>query len=100
MNERNNDRSERKINTDQVVNYLNHAFSRAASKASSKLGNRALRTVVDGTVETTALYDYQVEFCYLVDTIQRGATYIVPKVIQDANDLIARLEQEGTEKGE
>jgi len=35
-----------------------------------------------------------------VDAIQRGATYIVPKVIQDANDLIARLEQEGTEKGE
>jgi len=73
MNERNYDRSERKINTDQVVNYLNHAFSRAASKASSKLGNRALRTVVDGTVETTALYDYQVEFCYLVDAIQMGS---------------------------
>lgn len=95
-----NERYEKKINVDQVVSYLSHAFSKAQSRAVSKIGNKALRTVVDGAVETTALYDYQVEFCHLVNEIQRGPVYIVPKVIQDANDLIARLEQEGTEKGE
>lgn len=98
MSER-TDRNERKINIPQVVNYLNHAFAKAMSKSANRLGGRATRTVVDGKVETTPLYDYQVEFCYLVDEIQRGPIYITPKVIQDANDLIARLEKEGEEKG-
>jgi len=92
------DRSDRKINLPQVVNYLNHAFAKAMSKAIPALGNKATRTVFDdGQVETTALYEYQVDFCYLVDEIQRGPTYIIPKVIQDANDLIARLEREGSQ---
>lgn len=93
------DRSERRINLPQVVGYLNHAFAKAMSKASSKIGNKATRTELDnGRVETTLLYEYQVDFCYLVDEIQRGPSYIIPKVIQDANDLIAALEREG-EKG-
>jgi hypothetical protein len=93
------ERSERRINLPQVVGYLNHAFAKAMSKASSALGNKAVRIVHDdGRIETTTLYEYQVDFCYLIDEIQRGPTYIIPKVIQDANDLIARLEREG-EKG-
>lgn len=93
------ERPERRINIPQVVNYLSHAFAKAHGKVSHKLGGRATRTVVGDKVETTPLYDYQVEFCYLVDEIQRGPLYIIPKVIQDANDLIARLEREGEEKG-
>ena len=93
------EKPERKINIPQVVNYLSHAFAKAHGRVSGKLGGRATRVVVDGKVETTPLYDYQVEFCYLIDEIQRGPLYIIPKVIQDANDLIARLEKEGEEKG-
>lgn len=79
---------EKKINTDQVCGYLNHTFGRAQQKLSHVSGNRNHRG--------TKLYDYQVEFCYLIDEIQRGPTYILPKVIQDANQLITNLEQEGS----
>lgn len=89
--------AENKINIDQVVNYLYHAFERASSRAAARTGSKAVRIEHDnGSVETTTLYDYQVELCYLLNEIQRGPSYIVPKIIQDANDLISKLEREGT----
>ena len=85
---------DQKINIDHVVRYLNHAFAKAMSKATGKIGNKALRTEKKGKVTTTTLYDYQVKFCYLIDDIQRGPIYIAPKKIQEANELIAKLEDE------
>jgi hypothetical protein len=79
---------EKRIDTDRVVEYLNRAFANAMHKAGAKLGDK-------DNSKGTVLYDYQVEFCYLIDSIQRDPSYIVPKKIQEANDLIARLEQEG-----
>lgn len=100
MTERTERVEKRAINVEQVVNYLSHSFAKAASKAAPKIGNRAIRTVANGNVHTTTLYNYQVDFVYLVNEIQRGPMYIVPKLIQDANDLIARLEKEEDKKGE
>ncbi len=77
---------ERKINTEQVVSYLSHAFVQAMRKAQYNIGNRNFKG--------TTLYVYQTEFCYLVDEIQRGPEYILPNVIQDANALIIALEKE------
>lgn len=77
---------EKKINVEQVVTYLNHAFSRAQQKVIQAIGNRNFKG--------TRLYDYQVDFCYLIDEIQRGPAYILPKTIQDANQLISSLEKE------
>lgn len=78
---------EQKINVEQVVQFLSRAFSNAMNKASNVLGRDNSRG--------TKLYEYQVEFCYLVDEILRGPVYIVPVHIQSANELIAKLEQEG-----
>lgn len=75
---------EKKINVEQVVGYLNHAFVRAQQRAVQAIGNR--------NFQGTKLYDFQVEFCYLIDEIQRGPVYILPKVIQDVNQLILALE--------
>lgn len=82
-----NDKQEKKIDVDRVVEYLRRAFAAAQEKFVEKR---------DGykNGKGTTLYQYQVDFCYLIDEIQRGPTFSVPKVIQDANDLIARLEQE------
>jgi hypothetical protein len=77
---------ERKINTEQVVSYLSHAFISAMKKAQPLVGNR--------NHKGTTLFEYQVDFCYLVDEIQRGPEYILPKIIQDANQLIVELERE------
>lgn len=85
---------QQKINVDNVVRYLNHAFAKAMQKATSKIGNKALRTDVNGKISTTALYDYQINFCYLIDDIERGPRYIAPKKIQEANELIAKLDSE------
>ena len=81
---------EKKINTEQVVAYLSHAFDRAAHKMAPVIGNR--------NHKGTKLYEYEVDFCYLVDEIQRGPEYILPKVIQDANQLIFKLERETIEE--
>lgn len=77
---------EKKINTEQVVSYLSHAFARAMQKAQPQVGSR--------NHKSTTLHEYQVDFCYLVDEIQRGPEYILPKIIQDANQLIVCLENE------
>jgi len=86
---------EKDINVNDVVKYLNRAFSKAAYKSGDILGRVATRTVNDsGYVHTTAMYDYQVSFAYLINTIQRGEKYASRKAIQQANDLIHDLEQE------
>lgn len=83
---------EKKINVEQVIGYLNHAFIRAQQKAIPAIGNRNFRG--------SKLYDFQVDFCYLIDEIQRGPVYILPKIIQDANQLIVALERQTYEKEE
>lgn len=76
-----------RINTEQVVGYLSHAFAKATIRA---INNGVSRDNYSGTT----LYKYQVEFSYLINEIQRGPIYIVPMHIQEANDLIAKLEKE------
>ena len=85
----------REVKVSEVTNYLNRAFAKAAIKAAKRIGIKAVRSRnARGKIETTPMYDYQVEFCYMINKIQRGPKYIAPKVIQEANDLIASLEAE------
>lgn len=84
---------DKEINIDEVVKYLNRAFSRATYSSSSVLGNKAIRFKnKDKVWETTSLYDYQVEFCYIIDEIQRSPKYIAVKAIQKAYALIREVE--------
>ncbi len=86
---------EREINIDEVVKYLSRAFQKASVKAAGSIGVRANRSKdKNGDWQTTAMYDYQVEFCYLMDNITRGPRYISTKSIQLANELIANLDAE------
>lgn len=77
----------KKIDTDQVSKYLQRAFSNAQSKAVSSLGHDNSRG--------SKLYEFQTEFAYLLDDIQRGPSYIVSMKISEANKLIELLEREG-----
>lgn len=90
------ERENKEINLDDVVKYLNRAFSKAAYKASGNIGKSAVRFKDDnGDWDTTTLYDYQVDFAYLIHKIQRDIHYSSRKAaIQAANDLIKQLESE------
>ena len=74
----------KKIDIKQVVSYLNHTFYSAQQE--SGLGSKCVRG--------TLLHTYQVDFCHMINTIQRGPSYIVPKTISAANELIEQLKQE------
>lgn len=73
----------KKIDIEQVVNYLSFAFAKATSDFAALNGSK--------NHKGTDLYDYQIEFCYLVDDIQRGPRYIAPKKISEANELIDKV---------
>jgi enhancing lycopene biosynthesis protein 2 len=75
----------KEINIPQVVAYLNNAFS----KATKPLGFK--------NIKGTKLYDYQVEFMYLIDSIQRDPSYMAPKAIARANSLIDEVCNEVSE---
>ena len=85
------------INIPEVVGYLNRAFSLALDKAqdTGNLGKQAVRKVDEttGNIITTPLYDYQVEFAYLIDNIQRSPAYIVPRYISEANSLLETVKE-------
>lgn len=66
------------IDSDRVVRHLSRNFAQAT---------RDMGKVVKGN----QLYTYQVEFAHMIDEIQRGPTYLMPKVIADANELIASI---------
>ena len=76
---RNAPREQKEINIPQVLGYLQSTFSRAA-------GSRNVRVE-----KGMPIYDFQVEFCYLLDAIQNGPKYIVPKTISKANALIEQM---------
>ncbi len=74
------------INVEQVVSYLNHTFAKMADEVFGPLRAKATKG--------TTLYSYQVDHCYLIDDIQRGPIYMLPKVISAANDNIAKMKTE------
>lgn len=71
----------REINIKQVCDHLSWLFANA-----TKGQGRAIRG--------NKLHEYQVDFCYYLDDIQRGPTYIVPKVIAECNEFLDRMTQE------
>ena len=81
-------RDTKKIDVKQVVGFLSHSFANTAEEV---FGPRTR------AVKGTLLYGYQVDFCHLIDEIQRGPRYMLPKVISSVNDLIAELKEENTE---
>lgn len=72
--------NQKPINIDQTAAYLSAAFANATRKFKGR------------NHKGTELYDYQVEFCWLIHEITAGPPYIAPVPIQQANDLITEIE--------
>ncbi len=92
---RDNNRRERKqIDVHQVLDYLNRAFDKASEPFGPR--SKAVRKgpgKKPGPPVGSALYEHQIEFCYLIDDIERGPKYMRPKAIQFANDLINSMKE-------
>lgn len=73
------------VDIDKVINYLTRAFSNAQQKAIQKFGPK--------NNKGTPLYDYQVDFMYMLNDIRFGPRYISSMRITEANELIAELEK-------
>lgn len=77
------------IPVDKVVRYLNNAFAKAtAGMGKAVAANKKTNT------KATPLYTLQVEFAHMIDEIQRGPNYIVPKTISEANEFIDKIHED------
>ena len=87
----------KEIDVARVINHLNHAFEEATTKMGKTI-SPFIGSQQNGQITKSSefprgneLYQLQVEFCYFVDEIARGAVYISPKTIAECNDFIAKI---------
>lgn len=66
------------VDVNRVVAHLNRNFRAAISRLDSK-------------ADAAKIKRHQIDFSYMIDEIQRGPSYLAPKIIADANELIAAL---------
>jgi hypothetical protein len=71
----------RKIDVNHVCDHLSWLF-----KSATQGQGRAVRG--------NKLHQWQVDFAYYVDNIQRGPSYIVPKIIAECNEFLDKISQE------
>lgn len=93
---------DKEINIEQVVRYLTNAFSKAThgmGRATRHYVTQNWKRDNDGHftvavplttphIEQTKLYGIQVNFAYMINDIQTGPKYLIPKVISDCNRMI------------
>lgn len=70
--------------TPQLIAQASDSFSAACSRLSSVVGSRANN-------KGTELYDYQVEFAYLMREITDGPIYIAPKYLTKIDELVLSM---------
>ena len=77
---------------EEEVDALKESMSRAVWQAMTTLG-------FDNS-KGTSLYDYQVEFCYLIDSVERDSKFIATKQLPKIRELISNLRKECNEAKE
>lgn len=77
----NNNQGAKAIDVSRVVRHLNANFKAATQKLGGGRKNE----------RGTELYKLQCDFAYMIDEIERGPVYLMPKIISDANELIAAI---------
>lgn len=69
-----------------TISFLNRSFREASEEYRARAGSNS-------NVRGSVLYDYQVEFSYLIDNIQRGPVFFAIQHIAEANELIGKLQK-------
>lgn len=73
---------------ERTISYLSSSFSRARESMLS----RAYSSKGDKQNILAELKEYETELCYLIDDIQRGHLYLIPKRVSDVNILVRQVE--------
>lgn len=73
----------------QSVDYLNRAFARARKDYIDITGERSVKSRWG---KGTTIYQFEVDYCYIINEIQQGSIYVVAKNIAQANVIIQRLQ--------
>lgn len=76
----------RPSNIDQTISYLRNAFTNATRNLGFK------------NHKGTNLYDYQVEFSWIMHEITNGSWYAIPDYVKKANELIDEINGNSTSK--
>lgn len=70
----------------------------AALKESMNRANwQAMTTLGFDNSRGTRLYEYQVEYCYMIDSIERDSRFVAGKLIPKVRELISNLRKECNE---
>jgi len=80
------ERKDRRSSNDQTVSFLKHSFAMATRPLGFK------------NHKGTKLYDYQVDFSWIMHEITNGIPHSVPEYVKQANQLIAKIEEEVKKK--
>lgn len=78
MSQEQNNQPVKSVDVNRVVAHLSRNF-------------RAAITRLDSKSDADKIKRHQIDFSYMIDEIQRGPAYLAPKVIADANELIASM---------
>lgn len=70
-----------------TVSFLNRSFREAADEYKSRTG-------LSSNTRGSTLYEYQTDFAYIIDKIQRGPIFFAIQNIAEANDLIGKLSRQ------
>lgn len=71
----------------QNLAYLSYAFKDAVEKYKTRTGDNK-------NTRGTVLHTYQTDFAYAINEIQKGPEVVAQQYINDANDIIVRLNGE------
>lgn len=70
----------------------------AALRESMNRANwQAMTTLGFDNTKGSRLYEYQVDYCYLIDSIERDSRFVAGKLIPKVRELIANLRKECSE---
>lgn len=88
----NNEKPEKPLalTDDQIkttVSFLNRAFRETSDEFKQ-------RTSLYSNVKGSVLYQYQTDFAYIIDKIQRGPVFFAIQNIAEANELIGKLSRQ------
>ena len=70
------------------VDYLNRSFARTRKEYMDKTGEKPERNFIG---KSSSIKEYEEDFCYIINEVEKGPIYLAEKNISDAKELIRQM---------